>query len=117
MNFALVFLGGGIGSLLRYIIGLLFQKTGLQLPVSTLFSNVLACIIFAGCIAIMENKALPTNSLKLLVITGFCGGLSTFSTFGFETFMLIKQSNYFWAILNISISLLLCVGAFALIKK
>jgi fluoride exporter len=117
MNFVLVFLGGGIGSVLRYIIGLIFQKTVFQLPISTLFSNVIACVVFAGCLAWMENKNLPSNSLKLLVLTGFCGGLSTFSTFGFETWELLKQSNYFWAILNIGISLTLCVSTFVLIKK
>jgi len=47
MNFFLVFIGGGIGSLIRYFIGISFQKTNLNLPVATLVSNIIACIIFA----------------------------------------------------------------------
>jgi CrcB protein len=113
MNFVLVFLGGGIGSVLRYAIGLAFQRSSYQLPLATLLANITACLIFAGCLSLAEGK----NATRLLLLTGFCGGLSTFSTFGFETWLLIKQGNYTWATANIFISLVLCIGAFILIKK
>ncbi|MEX1190247.1 MAG: CrcB family protein, partial [Bacteroidia bacterium] len=51
-----------------------------------------------------------SNSLRLMILTGFCGGLSTFSTFSYETATLFKQGDAFWAILNIAISVILCVG-------
>lgn len=117
MNFLLVFIGGGIGSVIRYLIGLGFQKTNYSLPVSTLIANVTACIIFAVTLNFIENKTEPSSNIKLLILTGVCGGLSTFSTFGYETFLLLKQHNYFWMLLNIIISVVLCTLCFILIKK
>jgi fluoride exporter len=58
---------------------------------------------------ISEHTQLSTN-LRLMILTGFCGGLSTFSTFSFETAALIKQGDTLWAILNVAISVILCVG-------
>lgn len=116
MNFLLVFVGGGLGCLTRYLIGIAFQKTELSLPISTLLANVLACIIFAFVLNVIQNKSNP-DAFKLLLLTGFCGGLSTFSTFGYESFLLIKQNQYFWVISNVVLNVSLCLAAFLIIKK
>lgn len=117
MNFLFVFLGGGIGCVTRYLIGLGFQKTGTTLPWSTFVSNLIACIIFGFVIWIVTAKEIVNTNFRLLLLTGFCGGLSTFSSFGYETFLLLKQSMYFYAFLNIAFNTCFCLLMFYIFNR
>lgn len=107
-----VFLGGGIGSVLRYFLGIVFSKTTLSLPIATLSANIISCSIFAIVLWAFNAKLQANGSLKLFLLTGICGGLSTFSAFSYETFELLKQHNYIWASANILLSLFLCLLIF-----
>jgi len=115
MNFLAVFIGGGIGSLMRYVLGLLFQRSTLSLPVSTLLANIIACVVFAVSFKFFALKFESSLSFKLFLLTGICGGLSTFSTFSYETFALFKQGNITWAALNILLNFILCLSMFYLL--
>ena len=117
MNYILVFIGGGLGSVLRFMIALLFGKTTLSLPIATLSSNILSCFIFGTLIYIYQEKNLIPDNYKHLIIIGICGGLSTFSTFSYETFELIKQGMTVWALINIAVSCILCTGIFFMFSK
>lgn len=117
MAFWLVFLGGGLGSVSRYGISILSSKFYLgKFPLGTFISNILACILLAWIIYILKDKVSGQPWVFPLLITGFCGGFSTFSTWSNETFVLIENGNYGIAIANILLSILVGIGLIFWIK-
>ncbi len=109
-NLLLVFLGGGLGSILRYGIGVAVQ-TNLKtaFPVATLCSNIISCLVLALTVMLLHQKLMINPNLKLLILIGFCGGLSTFSTFSYETVELIRTGNTMMAVANIALSVTVCI--------
>ena len=110
MNWFLVFIGGGLGSLLRFGLSILLKNTAGTFPVSTLVSNVTASFII-GILAGWGLKNSLSEEYKWLLATGFCGGFSTFSTFSNETVQLFQNGNGLNAFINIFISIALCLSA------
>jgi len=103
---ALVFVGGGIGSVCRYACGKGFVFLQPYFPVPTVFSNVLSCFIFGLVFGLgISRSSAPQWSLFLL--TGVCGGFSTYSSFTFETMELFKSGQSALAFLNIVINFVL----------
>ena len=105
MNYLLVFLGGGIGSMLRFGVGKACVKWTSAFPISTLISNFLACILFT-LILYFWTKDLRGDWVLPFALVGLCGGFSTFSTFSLENFQLYQQASYGLLLLNILISIL-----------
>ena len=82
----LVMLGGSLGALSRYSIGLLTAKAwGTQFPWGTLTVNLTGCFLIGLIFALAERVRLLTPDMRLLLITGFLGALTTFSSFSLET--------------------------------
>lgn len=90
----LVFLGGGIGSTLRYYIGNLFNSSENGIPYGTFIANILGSLL----IGIILGLALKQNSLSqntvLFLATGFCGGFTTFSAFAYENHLFLKSGDF-----------------------
>ena len=118
MSYLAVFIGGGLGSIARFSLSLLFVKLKwTNFPWATLVSNFLACIALGFIVYIFKDKMLEIKWLTPLLITGFCGGFSTFSTFGLESITLFNQGNYLFFGLNILISILLGFGILLFLSK
>jgi CrcB protein len=117
MNVLLVFLGGGTGSVIRFFFAWLFSKTSLSLPFATLSSNLVSCLLFALLLSGYESRQHIPDNYKSFILIGICGGLSTFSTFSFESFELMRLGMTGWAIANILISCVLCIGIFFVFAK
>jgi CrcB protein len=116
ITLVLIFLGGGIGSVLRYIIGLPFKLGNLSLPIGTLLANISAAIIIAITFALANKSNISPRTLFFLT-TGLCGGLSTFSTFSWETVQLFQQQQFAWAVTNILLTNIACIGLIAAISS
>ena len=108
LNFFWVFIGGGLGSVCRYGIAELLKPYQLTFPYATLLANILACLVL-GTMVGWTSKLDIDLSYRLLVLTGFCGGFSTFSTFTYETFALLEQGKLTLAGINIVGSLIVCL--------
>ncbi|NJM79221.1 MAG: fluoride efflux transporter CrcB [Flavobacterium sp.] len=110
-NILLVALGGGIGSVFRYLtnIGILKFVTTKSFY-ATYLVNCIGCLLIGLLIGFFQKNQTESESLKLLFITGFCGGFTTFSTFGLENYNLLQTQNYITSLLYIASSILIGIA-------
>ena len=116
MNYLLVFLGGGLGSLLRYLTNLFCEKNiSIFYPWATFFVNVAGSVFLGFCLGLFTHKFNNVDtSTKLFFTVGIAGGFTTFSTFCNESANFIKGDYSHIALLYIVLSVILGVlGIFA----
>ena len=117
MNIIYIFIGGGLGSIARYATGKGAMKAfAIDFPMGTFISNVLACIIL-GLVVYTFSDQLKTHAwVQPLIVIGFCGGFSTFSSFSIETIQLVQTGHLAIAIANVLISLVTGFGIIYLLS-
>jgi CrcB protein len=109
-NLLYIFLGGGFGSVLRFLVSSYTQKFWNinSFPLGTFVVNIIGCLL----IGILSSSISKTDDyLKFLLTIGFCGGFTTFSTFSAENITLWENGNYLILILYILLSIILGFGA------
>ena len=110
MNLLFVFIGGGLGSLCRYGIGTWLSDY--SFPYGTLVANFISCLLLGFFIGLASQEILKSDA-RLFLMTGFCGGFSTFSTFSGEIIALIQNGQLTSGILYIFASL--AIGLLAIL--
>jgi len=94
-SFLLVFFGGGLGSSLRYLVSIAMNQYSKVLPFGTFTVNILGCLLIGLILGYAQKDNTLTSNQTLLLVTGFCGGFTTFSAFANENFELIKNGEIF----------------------
>lgn len=92
-----VVIGAGLGALLRWQLGLLLNRYLPEIPLGTLAANLVGGYIIGFATGFFGSLPALSPEWRLLVITGFCGGLTTFSTFSVELVSLLRQGELLWA--------------------
>ena len=90
----LVFVGGGFGSVLRYIIGKLLNNAENGIPYGTFLANIIGSLIIGIILGLAAKQDALSSNQTLLLATGFCGGFTTFSTFAYENHLFLKSGDF-----------------------
>ncbi len=111
-KYLLIGAGGFIGSVLRYWTSVNAYKIfGEKFPYGTFVVNVLGCFLIGFIAEISENRFLISPEIRTFLMLGFLGGYTTFSTFGYETFVLLQDKDYITAFFNIFLSVIVCLAS------
>lgn len=104
-GFVAVFCGAGLGACLRWWLGLMLNAVFPTLPLGTLAANLIGGLLVGVAVAFFTHQSSLAPEWRLLVITGFMGGLTTFSTFSAEVVALLGRSQYGWAAVSAGLHL------------
>ena len=117
----LIGIGGGIGSICRYLVQVLVTRYfASTFPAGTLLVNITGCFIIGLLFGLVNRHAWLTIEWRLFLITGICGGYTTFSSFSYESISLIREGNYLYflsyVLLSVALGLLATFGGAALAR-
>ncbi len=90
----LVFVGGGFGSVLRFIIGKWLNNAESGIPYGTFAANIIGSLLIGIILGLAAKNETLSQSQTLLLATGFCGGLTTFSSFAYENHVFLKSGDF-----------------------
>ena len=114
MNWLAVAIGGALGSITRYGVGLLLPATTGKFPWATFAVNVIGSFLIGIAYVVIVQKQTWSPELRLWIMTGFLGGFTTFSSFSLEALQLWQQGQNVHALIYIVGSVICCLIAVAL---
>lgn len=101
--------GGFVGTCLRYLTGRLCHLWSLGgFPLGTFVVNVVGCFVIGALLGLAERENILSPTMNVMLVTGFCGGFTTFSSFADDIFLLMQQRN--WMLLTLYAGLSLVLG-------
>ncbi|MDF1611370.1 fluoride efflux transporter CrcB [Stygiobacter electus] len=117
-NYIIVFIGAGIGGILRYwLSNSVYKFLPPDFPYGTLVVNVLGSFVIGIVMFYFNENKLISPTARVFLTVGFCGGLTTFSTFSFETINLLKEREFYFAGLNILANVLITLFVLFVVYK
>ncbi|TDT60792.1 CrcB protein [Enterobacter sp. AG5470] len=96
-----VMIGGSAGCVIRWLLSIRLNILFPNLPPGTLLVNLLGGLIIGGALAFFTRQPNLDPTWRLLITTGLCGGMTTFSTFSLEIFALLQTGDYLWAMTSV----------------
>jgi fluoride exporter len=102
MQYLLVFIGAGIGGVCRFMMSPFVQRlsNGSSFPIGTFSVNMLGCLVIGLLAQLSESRSMFQGDTRLFLFVGVLGGFTTFSSYGYETFQLIRDGQITFAIAN-----------------
>ncbi|MES2025131.1 MAG: fluoride efflux transporter CrcB [Pseudomonadota bacterium] len=117
MSWLAVGLGAALGAWLRWGLGIWFNMMNTHVPIGTLAANLVGGYLVGIAVAFFTGHPSLPPEWRLFAITGFLGGLTTFSTFSAEAVLLLQRGDYMWALAHTALHLLgsiaFCIAGFA----
>ncbi len=111
-NLLFIGIGGFLGAVARYAAGIwIDQKWGRVFPLGTFFINISGCFLIGLLMTLFTERLMLNPQWRMFFIIGFLGSYTTFSTFGYETNSLMREGEWFIAILNAALSVIIGFAA------
>jgi len=103
LNLLVIAVGGALGSIARYLLStFVLRVSGTLFPLGTFIVNVVGCLVFGAIAGATSQRVQISSTARLFLLTGILGGFTTFSTYTFESFALIRDGQFVWATINVA---------------
>ena len=102
LNLLAIAIGGAIGAVARYLLSaFVLRVSGTLFPLGTFVVNVIGCLVFGAIAGATTQRIEISPTVRLFLLTGILGGFTTFSSYAFESFALIRDGQFVWATINV----------------
>ena len=102
LNLLAIAIGGAIGAVARYLLSaFVLRVSGTLFPLGTFVVNVIGCVVFGAIAGAATQRVEMSPTVRLFLLTGILGGFTTFSSYAFESFVLVRDGQFLWATINV----------------